>query len=879
MSDAVTRLNAALEGRYVIERELGEGGMATVYLADDLKHERQVALKVLKPELAAVVGAERFLAEIKTTAQLQHPHILPLHDSGEADGFLFYVMPYVEGETLGDRINREKQLPVDEALGIATAIANALQTAHDQGIIHRDIKPANILLSRGEPLIADFGIALAVGAAGGSRLTETGLSVGTPYYMSPEQATGDQMVGPASDTYALACVLYEMLVGEPPYLGNTAQAVLGKIIQGLPVSATAVRHAVPANVDAAITKALEKLPADRFTDAQAFAKALADPGFRYGETVVAEGSGKLWNRLSVATTAVAALSLLALGWSVLAPEPPQPVERFLPLEGFEAAQTMNLLPDGSGMVFRQVDEGVGSLWLRRWDNLSPSRIDGTEGAATFHGPVPSPDGQEVAFIADPSQLKVAPLSGGVIRTLANDARCCPRWGSDGFIYYQSQATNINRVRAEGGAVESVTQRDGEFDGNHADFQVLPDSDLGIFMAWIPDPQIVAQRLSTGERKILVPGMKPFVTPTGHLVFVSLEGQILAANFDAEAVELTSPPTPIVEGVLINNSPYPLYTVSESGELLYQTGPGRTDVEFVWMTRSGQPTAVDPGWTFDAGGGNRAWSLSPDGRRLALRATTDGNEDIWIKELDDGPYSRLTFDEGPDFSPHWTPDGEAVTFTSGRASDNNAGDLWTKRADGTGEAELLYDHETSLQEGFWSPDGEWLVLRRDGRRDILALRPSADSVALPLLAEDYSESEPALSPDGRWLAYISNETGSYEVYVRPFPDVDSGRWQVSTDGGFMPVWAHSGRELFFVDNNLNLIATQFDADSGFQVGEKETLFTLPPGYLLSTANTLYGVAPDDQRFIMARFYQADEGRGSALILVQNWFEELKRRVPN
>ena len=206
MSDPVARLNAALEGRYAVERELGEGGMATVYLADDLRHERKVALKVLKPELAAVVGAERFLAEIKVTANLQHPHILPLHDSGEADGFLFYVMPYVEGETLRDRIDREKQLPVDEAVALASKVAGALQHAHEHGVIHRDIKPGNILLQGGEPVVADFGIALALGAAGSNRLTETGLSLGTPYYMSPEQATGDQAVGASTDTYALGSV-------------------------------------------------------------------------------------------------------------------------------------------------------------------------------------------------------------------------------------------------------------------------------------------------------------------------------------------------------------------------------------------------------------------------------------------------------------------------------------------------------------------------------------------------------------------------------------------------------------------------------------------------------------------------------------------------
>ena len=283
MPDAVSHLNTALEGRYVIEQELGEGGMATVYLAEDIKHSRKVALKVLKPELAAVVGAERFLTEIQVTANLQHPHILPLFDSGEADGFLFYVMPYVQGESLRDRIDREKQLPVDESVRIVTAVANALDHAHRHKVIHRDIKPENILLQGGEPVVADFGIALAVGAAGSNRLTETGLSLGTPYYMSPEQATGEEFVGASTDTYALGSVLYEMVVGEPPYPGTTVQAVLGKIIAGKPVSAAEHRPSIPPNVDAAIRCALEKLPADRFTSTKGFGGTLADPGFRYGE--------------------------------------------------------------------------------------------------------------------------------------------------------------------------------------------------------------------------------------------------------------------------------------------------------------------------------------------------------------------------------------------------------------------------------------------------------------------------------------------------------------------------------------------------------------------------------------------------------------------
>ena len=339
--------------------------MATVYLAKDLKHNRNVALKVLKPELAAVVGAERFLAEIEVTANLQHPHILPLFDSGEAEGFLFYVMPYVEGETLRDRIDREKQLPVDEAVALASKVAGALQHAHEHGVIHPDIKPGNILLQDGEPVVADFGIALAVGAAGSNRLTETGLSLGTPYYMSPEQATGDQAVGASTDTYALGSVLYEMLVGDPPYPGSTAQAVLGKIIAGKPVSATDERPSIPANVDAAIRKALEKLPADRFGSAQDFVRALADPGFQYGEVVAAGAvvGRTAWSPLQVAVAGVALVSTLGLGWSLLQPEPPEPVSRHVlgtggwaGLDGPPFGEYAALAPDGSSMILPVGDQ-------------------------------------------------------------------------------------------------------------------------------------------------------------------------------------------------------------------------------------------------------------------------------------------------------------------------------------------------------------------------------------------------------------------------------------------------------------------------------------------------------------------------------------------
>ena len=280
MTPPLGSLRSALADRYRFERELGQGGMATVYLAQDLRHHRKVAVKVLRPELAAVIGGERFLAEIRTTANLQHPHILPLHDSGEAGSFLYYVMPFVEGESLRERLRREKQLPIPDAVRIATEVANALDYAHRHSVVHRDIKPENILLHDGSALVADFGIALAVSTAGGgTRMTETGLSLGTPHYMSPEQAMGEREITARSDVYALGAVLHEMLVGEPPFTGPTAQAVVAKVVTEEPRPLIPKRRTIPPHVEATVLTALQKLPADRFASAAEFAEALANPGF------------------------------------------------------------------------------------------------------------------------------------------------------------------------------------------------------------------------------------------------------------------------------------------------------------------------------------------------------------------------------------------------------------------------------------------------------------------------------------------------------------------------------------------------------------------------------------------------------------------------
>ena len=878
MSDAVARLNAALEGRYAIERELGEGGMATVYLADDIKHERKVALKVLKPELAAVVGAERFLAEIKVTANLQHPNILPLHDSGEADSFLFYVMPYVEGDTLKDRLAREGQLPVNDAVAIAKDIAEALQAAHEQGVIHRDIKPGNVLISRGKPLISDFGIALALSSAGaGERLTETGLSLGTPYYMSPEQATGDQAVGASTDTYALGCVLYEMLVGEPPYAGSSAQAVLGRIIAGKHISATEERPSVPANVDGAIRKALEKLPADRFVGAQDFGKALADPGFRHGVEVAtgtAAGRGQ-WTPLAISLGALALVFGVVAAWSFLRPQTPMPVERFeSPFRDAQEPTGMGggdfaLSPDGSMLVYRGPGEqsGVDQLWVRRWEDLDATPIRGTDGGIQTSV---SPDGQGVVFNGE-NEIKVVSLGGGPVRTLTSGR--WPHWGPDGYVYATVDSGFIVRVPSTGGPAEPVTQS-AEGDVAHVLNDVLPGAAGALLTVNLGDGfETRVLRLSTGEMERLTGGWYVRYSPTGHIVYLTEDFVLMAARFDPEAMELIGSPVALWESVQG-------FSISDTGKLFYTgvrgtLGFGRYSP--VWVDREGASREIDPGWLLEGQAQRFSLAIAPEGGRLVVSSAGPDGVDLWIKELDSGPLTRLTTVGGVNAT--WSPDGQYLLFASNR-DDMNA--LWTIRADGSGDAQLVLDDERGIFEGEYSPDGDWLVYRVDpptyvlGNPDVYAIRPGVDSVGTPLLASEFLEWEATISPDGRWLAYTSDRGGRRDVYVLPFPD-GSARYPVSTEGGRAPLWAKRGSELFFRNASNELVSARFsDSDGTFDVIERTTLFALD-GYLSSTGGfRMYDVTTDGQSFVMLR--QQGDIDAAVPVLVLNFFEELKRLVP-
>jgi serine/threonine-protein kinase len=892
--------------------------MATVYLARDEKHNRNVALKVLKPELAAVVGAERFLAEIETTANLQHPHILPLFDSGEADSFLFYVMPYVEGETLRDRLDREHQLPVDEAVQIAKNVAEALDYAHKQGVIHRDIKPANILLQSGKPVLSDFGIALAVGVAGGGRLTETGLSLGTPHYMSPEQATGDLTVGAATDVYALGCVLYEMMVGEPPYTGSTAQAILGKIVTGDADPVTKHRRSVPTNVDAAIKKALEKVPADRFVGAQDFAKALSDPGFRHGDTVAVgatTGAGP-WRALSMGLGAVAVISTVALGWSLTRSVLATDVEvvRFtIPVgEGAEvylgglqdarfgrpASTSLAISPDGDVLAYSAwgtAPDGQleSRLYVRRLGQERADAVDGTEGASS---PFFSPDGVWIGFFSGPS-LRRVPVDGGAPEVIAPETAIPsegPRgavWADDGTIIYGGN-DGLYRVAASGGAPELLAAGErlsGSGAGSYAQPQMLPGSRTLLFHRFSSiDPagaEIVSLDLASGSQTtVLTNGTAPYYITAGYLLFMR-QGTLMAVAFDLDEVRVDGEPVTVLEDVMhALEMPNPLFmtgapqlAISPSGHIAYAAGgmypEGRSVA--VRVTGDGEVALLEL-----EPQGYLTFRMSPDGDRLAFTAGPGSAKRIFLLDFANGVTRRASIGGYMNNWPAWSPDGQSIAFSSNH-EDPESGILSIYRlaSDLSGDPERLASSGESQLMSSWSSEGVIVYMQGgQGDFDIWVLPPGGEPE--PFLATDANEEYASFSPDGRWLAHTSNESGRAEVYVRPYPGPGPAT-QISSTGGSAPAWSPDGSRLYFRSGDRMMMVVDVDAGARFQAGRATPLLDWEP-YGGGAVVRAYDVLADGA-FIVSR---SDDEVGSRQAnrveefhVVLNFFEELRERVPN
>ena len=894
-TDPITRLNAALEGRYRVERELGEGGMATVYLAEDLRHERKVALKVLKPELAAVVGAERFLTEIKTTANLQHPHILALFDSGQAESFLYYVMPYVEGDNLREKLDRERQLSVDEALQITKAVASALQYAHDRDVIHRDIKPENILLHAGEPVVADFGIALALSAAGGGRMTETGLSLGTPHYMSPEQATADRDLSARSDVYSLACVLYEMLAGDPPHTGPTAQAILMRILTEEPRSVTDVRKAVPPHVQAVLVKALEKLPADRFESAEQFSGALENESFTYVRRVRREAvtasspvmpapTAGVDRRVFAVATAVLAL-LAAWGWMTGSSEP----ERGALWTSLDLGEVVAdpfgdviVAPDGSAFATAGQVDGETALYARRAGEARFRRPPGTEEARY---PTFSPDGEWIAY-RDFSQNAIlrVPLDGGTPLTILPDGVITNPYtlnsGDDGTIVFMAQG-GLYRIAGTGGEPEQLLEGGGAWR-----FPRLLPGGSSVLLTEVATLSIAVLDLEADTLRQIIPeGVDATYVDTGHIVYAHPNGGLFAAPFDLNALDVTGPSVPVLDDVsmiVIGNAGIirARYSISQNGTLVYgaggpvASGPGGGQrLVIVDLEGNEEPLVLAPRPIPNLGA-----SWSPDGESVVF---TSGGQ-IYTYNVSLGTTPRqLTF-EGANNRAVYSPDGTRVAFSSAREGTDGR-DLFVKDLNDDSPPRSIITLDANQDVMQW-PSDTLIVFERvlGGNGDLWMVNLSdPDSArAEPYLTAEANLRRIAVSPDGSLAAYRSNESGANEIYIRSFPDPGE-RTLVSQGGGFAPNWSPDGNTLYYVTGfGQPFMAARMQRDPVPVVLSTDTTLALVFNVTAFPGSALH---PDGDRFIFAQNATAatlpEDGAAEPLrfLVVTNWFEELRQRM--
>ncbi len=882
MTAHIDRFSAQVADRYRIERELGQGGMATVYLADDLRHGRKVAVKVVHPELAAVLGAERFLSEIHVTATLQHPHILPLFDSGTADGQLFYVMPYVEGESLRGRLSRERQLPINDAVQLAREIASALDYAHRHGVVHRDIKPENVLLHDGQAVVADFGIALAVTNAGGGRLTQTGLSLGTPQYMSPEQATGEREIDARSDVYSLGAVTYEMLTGEPPFSGPSAQAIIAKVITTDPGSLAARRRSIPPHVEDAVLTALEKVPGDRFASAAEFAEALRDPTRSRAATTARRAKPATRTRPPVKLLAAAALGALAIGsvagWLVgrsrAAEIPPAQVALSVPHSTrFPTTEPLAALsPDGSLLIYAgEGSGGVSRLFARRLDDLVPRALIGTDNGCC---PAFSDDGKWVAF---------GDVSAGVWKRISREGGAATeipvvggsavinllRWSGNSEFVVTLNDGSLARLRNDG-TMQSLARPDRTAKETTLDVQdVLPDGTIIAIAGTTVGPigSLVVFDADGKHRAMLPVGKTDWAAySAGYLLWTQGGGGVYAAAFDSRARKITGAIQSLGVAAQQTRGGTPKLALGGSHALAFVPAQPLT---LVRVARNGiVTTLLDPPRSYHSP------RVSPDGRHIAFDFS-EATRDVWLLDVSDNTLSRLTF-ENDGHDPSWLPNGRELLFASARQGQIG---VFRTGIDGAGKVDSVLVESIQTTVHTVTPDGQTGVAVKANPAagtatggDIVLVSLTGPGRSRPLLATRYDEQYPALSPDGRWLAYVSNESNRFDVFVRPLSG-EGGKVLVSQNGGTEPVWSRDGRELFFRSlgpDEPQLVSAAISTTPGFRVISRTPLFKVDD-YEGAAPHANYDVMPDGQSFIMVRL-----GRLSEFVYMQNWTAMLQQQ---
>jgi serine/threonine-protein kinase len=900
---------------YRVTEKLGAGGMGEVYRATDTKLNRDVALKVLPPAFAADADRmARFQREAQVLASLNHPHIATIHGLEESSGVRALAMELVDGPTLADRI-AQGAIPLHEALPFARQMAEALEYAHERGIIHRDLKPANVKLTTdGKIKILDFGLAKALEDAPSAAAvehsptlsiaaTKAGIILGTAAYMSPEQAHGRAADGRA-DIWSFGVTLYEMLSAKPVFTGESVSDTLASVLKFEP-DWNALPADVPESIRRLLRRCLTRDPKKRLQaigEARiAIEEAIANPADTSPATqLIAQApafaeEAPLWRR--ALPWAVAGVSLLALVLSYWRPwqGPPEPKSavRLSAEIGADASIRTDygasavLSPDGRRLAFTaRATNQQPQLYLRSMDQLKATVLSGTDGA---RNPFFSPDGEWIAFFAN-GKLKKVSAQGGAVVTLcdAPDDRG-GSWGDDDrIVFTASTREGLSRVPAAGGTPEKLTELDKNTgEATHRWPQVLPGGKAVLFTtnnitsnfeaATIAVMALDTKQLKTVQRG----GSYGRYLPSGHLAYLH-EGTLFAAAFNLDRLELTGTPAPAVEGVV--SSPTvggAQFAFSDTGTLLY--APGRSSVDktkVFWMDREGKMMPLR-----DVAASYGDPRISPDGTRLTVDINDGANTDVWVYEWKRDTLTRFTFTEGLDSYPVWTPDGRRITFNSAQS----AGDLnlYWKRADGAGDIQRLTESKNIQVAYSWSPDGKALAFMEINPAtglDIMILPMEGDEKSgwkpgkpQPFVNTPFSENGAAFSPDGRWLAYFSNESGKPEVYVRPYPG-PGGKWQVSTDGGVGPIWSPNGKELFYQTLESKIMVATYTALGASFRAEKphlwsEVQLTIVP---LHWNDALH---PDGKRFavLKAEGTQVEEKRDKVTI-IQNFFEELCRIAP-